>query len=138
MHTMDATNGGVLQAIEGILGKLYLPALRANTVTWGELSKSAKGGQLKNEFLNNVESFVSVLAGARESIEEKVTLAVSHSLFWLGGFAVKLTAMISIEEHPLLHSPRQRSIFWLKVDSKFSLAAKDCKNMSNNKTNNIL
>ena len=77
MQQMDASEGGVLYAIEKMLGQIYVPALKANKAGWGELANSAQGEQIKKQFLNNLETFVGVLAGARESLEEKVILDVS-------------------------------------------------------------
>ena len=74
---MDASEGGVLLAIEKMLGQIYIPALKANKAGWGELSNSSQGEHIKKQFLNNLESFVGVLAGARESLEEKVILEVT-------------------------------------------------------------
>lgn len=76
MQQLDANEGGVLYAIEKMLGQIYIPALKANKSGWGELAKSAKGEFLKKQFLNNLDSFVGALSGARESLEEKVILEV--------------------------------------------------------------
>ena len=77
MQQLDASEGGVLLAIEKMLGQIYIPALKANKGSWGELSKSARGEQVKKHFMNDLESFVNVLTSARESLEEKVILTVS-------------------------------------------------------------
>ena len=80
---MDATEGGVLLAIEKMLGQIYIPALKANKAGWGELGNSSQGEHVKKQFLNNLETFVGVLAGARESLEEKVILEVRVLYSWV-------------------------------------------------------
>lgn len=79
MQLMDASDGGVLKAIERMLSDIFIPALRANKTGWGELSKSQNGEELQKQFLNNLESFVGVLSGARESLDEKVILEVKQN-----------------------------------------------------------
>nr|XP_018671052.1 dynein heavy chain 5, axonemal isoform X3 [Ciona intestinalis] len=74
MQMMDATEGGVLSAIEKMLSQIYIPALKANKSGWGELAASSQGEEIRNQFLNGLDSFVGVLAGAQQSLEEKVLL----------------------------------------------------------------
>ena len=76
MQTMDASEDGVLKAIERMICQIYIPALRVNTAGWGELNTGNQGFQLKNSFLNGLESFANVLSGAQESLEQKVMLTV--------------------------------------------------------------
>ena len=78
MQMMDATEGGVLQAVEKMLAEVFIPALKANKAGWGELAKSQNGEEIRNKFLGNLESFVGVLSGARESLSEKVILEVKQ------------------------------------------------------------
>ncbi|XP_076818600.1 dynein axonemal heavy chain 5-like isoform X2 [Clavelina lepadiformis] len=80
MQQMDAREGGVLYAIEKMLGQIYIPALKANKSGWGELSKTPQGEVLKKQFLNGLESFVGVLSGSRESLGEKVMLQECHDI----------------------------------------------------------
>ena len=76
MQMMDAGDGGVLGAIQRMICQIYIPALKVNTNGWGELENNYQGDHLKNNFLNGLESFASVLTAAQESLEEKVMLMV--------------------------------------------------------------
>ena len=76
MQIMDASEGGVLKAIERMLCQIYIPALKVNTTGWGNLNKN-QTNLLKNVFINKIESFANMLNGANESLEQKVVLTVS-------------------------------------------------------------
>ena len=63
------SNGyGLLQAIEGLLSSVFIPSLRRLNNGWGDCYDR------RADFLNTLDSFVSVLVGAQESLNEKVTL----------------------------------------------------------------
>ncbi|XP_059149715.1 dynein axonemal heavy chain 5-like isoform X1 [Physella acuta] len=70
----QGTNGrGLLRAVESVLSGVFIPALKKLENGWDQLSNQ-EGGGIRNDFLNSLDSFVSVLVGAQESLEEKVTL----------------------------------------------------------------
>ena len=62
--TMDAsrkTNGhGLLSAVEDLLSTVFIPSLRKLDKGWGQLEKNP---QIKMDFLNTLDSFVSVIVG---------------------------------------------------------------------------
>ncbi|XP_056016925.1 dynein axonemal heavy chain 5-like isoform X3 [Ostrea edulis] len=70
----NGKNGsGLLHAVETLLSSIFIPALKNLDKGWGALG-TPSGEQVKQDFLNTLDSFVSVLVGAQESLEEKVTL----------------------------------------------------------------
>ncbi|XP_064611990.1 dynein axonemal heavy chain 5-like isoform X2 [Liolophura sinensis] len=77
--TILDTNGhgkngrGLLHAIENLMSSIFIPALKRLEKGWGELQTPA-GTPVRTDFLNCLDSFVSVLVGAQESLEDKVTL----------------------------------------------------------------
>ena len=65
--THSKNNGyGLLQAIEHILSSVFIPSLRRLNNGWGDVYDK------RADFLNTLDSFVSVLVGAQESLDEKV------------------------------------------------------------------
>ncbi|XP_052816057.1 dynein axonemal heavy chain 5-like isoform X6 [Mya arenaria] len=77
--TILDTNGhgkngaGLLSAVEHLLSSIFIPALKSLDKGWGALE--SKGAvQTRIDFLNTLDSFVSVLVGAQESLNEKVQL----------------------------------------------------------------
>ena len=54
---------GLLHAIEGLLSTVFIPSLRHLNKGWGALDSQAGGTQTKTDFLNTLDSFVSVLVG---------------------------------------------------------------------------
>ncbi|XP_052229952.1 dynein axonemal heavy chain 5-like isoform X5 [Dreissena polymorpha] len=77
--TILDTNGhgkngaGLLYAVEHLLSSIFIPALKSLDKGWGALE--SKGAiQTRLDFLNTLDSFVSVLVGAQESLNEKVQL----------------------------------------------------------------
>uniref|UniRef100_A0A4W6ER03 Dynein axonemal heavy chain 5 n=1 Tax=Lates calcarifer TaxID=8187 RepID=A0A4W6ER03_LATCA len=75
---LDTTEGGLLKSVEQLLSDIFIPTLRKMNHGWGELA-SPQAQAVKQEFISSLESFVSVLAGAQESLQEKV-LAESDQL----------------------------------------------------------
>ncbi|XP_052714224.1 dynein axonemal heavy chain 5-like isoform X2 [Crassostrea angulata] len=70
----NGKNGsGLLHAVETLLSSIFIPALKNLDKGWGALG-TPSGEQVRQDFLNTLDSFVSVLVGAQESLEEKVTL----------------------------------------------------------------
>ncbi|XP_022609362.1 dynein heavy chain 5, axonemal [Seriola dumerili] len=72
-NMLDTTEGGLLKSVEQLLSDIFIPTLTKMNHGWGELA-SPQAQAVKQEFISSLESFVSVLAGAQESLQEKVTL----------------------------------------------------------------
>jgi dynein heavy chain len=71
---LESQNGdGLLGAMESLLSAIYVPAL-SQLSSWGELS-SKDGQLLRADFLSKLDSFVTVLSGARQSLSDTVTLS---------------------------------------------------------------
>ncbi|XP_071824188.1 dynein axonemal heavy chain 5-like [Apostichopus japonicus] len=73
LSRLDATENGILQAVEQYLNGIMIPFLKRNNNYWGELSGKAHD-QTREDFLNNLESFVAILGSAQESLGERVEL----------------------------------------------------------------
>ncbi|XP_060937369.1 dynein axonemal heavy chain 5 isoform X1 [Limanda limanda] len=70
---LDSKEGGPLHSVEQLLSNIIVPTLKTMSHGWGSLT-STQGQGVKQEFIGSLENFVSVLAGAQESLHEKVTL----------------------------------------------------------------
>uniref|UniRef100_A0A668T4J6 AAA+ ATPase domain-containing protein n=1 Tax=Oreochromis aureus TaxID=47969 RepID=A0A668T4J6_OREAU len=57
--------------VEQLLSEIFIPTLRKMNHGWGE-GTSPQTLAVKQDFISSLESFVSVLAGAQESLQEKV------------------------------------------------------------------
>uniref|UniRef100_A0A3B4ZWX5 Dynein axonemal heavy chain 5 n=1 Tax=Stegastes partitus TaxID=144197 RepID=A0A3B4ZWX5_9TELE len=68
-NMLDTTEVGLLKSVEQLLSEIFIPTLRKMNHGWGEL---AQAPAVKDDFISSLESFVSVLAGAQESLQEKV------------------------------------------------------------------
>lgn len=68
---LDTTEGGLLKSVEQLLSEIFIPTLRKMNHGWGELD-SPQAQSVKQDFISSLEGFVSVLAGAQESLQEKV------------------------------------------------------------------
>lgn len=72
MDSNSAANGnGLLNAIQSLLTSVYIPSLRKMNKGWGHLDTQF---QKRNDFLNTLDGFVSVLDGAQDTLEDKVQL----------------------------------------------------------------
>uniref|UniRef100_A0A1I8HIQ5 DHC_N1 domain-containing protein n=2 Tax=Macrostomum lignano TaxID=282301 RepID=A0A1I8HIQ5_9PLAT len=77
---MDASDGRLLEALEGYLASIVLPGL-ANLTDWGgQLSASAPGGSTSgkakiDEYLNALQRLLESLAGARASMQNQILLS---------------------------------------------------------------
>ena len=61
LDTSSKKNGhGLLNAVESILSTVFVPSLRKLEKGWGALD-SPPGAQTKTDFLNSLDSFISVL-----------------------------------------------------------------------------
>ncbi|XP_047189213.1 dynein axonemal heavy chain 5 isoform X3 [Scophthalmus maximus] len=72
-NMLDTTQVGLLKSVEQLLSDIFIPTLAKMNHGWGELA-SPQARAVKQEFISSLESFVSVLAGAQESLKERVTL----------------------------------------------------------------
>ncbi|XP_052345672.1 dynein axonemal heavy chain 5-like [Oncorhynchus keta] len=72
---LDTTEVGLLKSVEQLLSEIFIPSLKKMDHGWGELA-SPQAQSVKQNFLSSLDSFVSVLAGAQESLQEKVNLKV--------------------------------------------------------------
>ncbi|XP_032373614.1 dynein heavy chain 5, axonemal isoform X2 [Etheostoma spectabile] len=72
-NMLDTTEVGLLKSVEQLLSEIFIPTLSKMNHGWGELA-TPQAQAVKQEFISALESFVSVLAGAQESLQEKVTL----------------------------------------------------------------
>ncbi|XP_070767347.1 dynein axonemal heavy chain 5 isoform X1 [Enoplosus armatus] len=72
-NMLDTTEVGLLKSVEQLLSEIFIPTLRKMNHGWGELA-SPQAQAVKQDFISSLESFVSVLTGAQESLQEKVTL----------------------------------------------------------------
>lgn len=69
---LDTTGVGLLKSMEQLLSEIFIPTLRKMNHGWGELA-SPQAQAVKQDFISSLDSFVSVLAGAQESLQEKVS-----------------------------------------------------------------
>lgn len=69
---LDTTEGGLLKSVEQLLSEIFIPTLRKMNHGWGELD-SPQAQSVKQDFVSSLENFVSVLVGAQESLQEKVS-----------------------------------------------------------------
>uniref|UniRef100_A0A8C5EBC4 AAA+ ATPase domain-containing protein n=1 Tax=Gouania willdenowi TaxID=441366 RepID=A0A8C5EBC4_GOUWI len=72
-NMLDTTEVGLLKSVEQLLSEIFIPTLRKMNHGWGEMS-SPQAQTVKQDFISSLENFVSVLTGAQESLQEKVTL----------------------------------------------------------------
>lgn len=70
-NMLDTTQVGLLKSVEQLLSDIFIPTLAKMNHGWGELA-SPQARAVKQEFISSLESFVSVLAGAQESLKERV------------------------------------------------------------------
>ncbi len=75
---IDTRDTGLLHASERLLSNIFLPAL-AKTGSWGELS-TKHGQQIRQEFINQLQNFVSVLIAAQDSLDDTVVLKECETL----------------------------------------------------------
>ncbi|XP_049585235.1 dynein axonemal heavy chain 5 [Syngnathus scovelli] len=72
-NMLDTSEGGLLKSVDQLLSEVFIPTLTKMNHGWGELA-SPQAQAVKQDFISSLENFVSVLAGAQESLQEKVTL----------------------------------------------------------------
>ncbi|KAL6108919.1 dnah5 [Pungitius sinensis] len=72
-NMLDTTEVGLLKSVEQLLSEIFIPTLSKMNHGWGE-PDGPHAQTVKQDFISSLESFVSVLTGAQESLQEKVTL----------------------------------------------------------------
>ncbi|XP_046898543.1 dynein axonemal heavy chain 5 isoform X2 [Hypomesus transpacificus] len=72
-NMLDTREVGLLRSVEQLLSEVFIPTLRKMTQGWGE-PESPQARAVKHDFISSLDNFVSVLAGAQESLQEKVNL----------------------------------------------------------------
>ena len=78
-NILDTTEGGLLKSVEQLLSEVFIPTLKKMNHGWGEVA-SPQAQSVKHDFISSLENFVNVLAGAQESLQEKVS-RMSHREF---------------------------------------------------------
>lgn len=74
---LDTREGGLLKSVEQLLSDIFIPTLRKMNHGWGDAATSQA---VKQDFISSLEGFVSVLAGAQESLQERVKTSSEKSL----------------------------------------------------------
>ncbi|XP_076826555.1 dynein axonemal heavy chain 5 isoform X2 [Brachyhypopomus gauderio] len=72
-NMLDTAGVGLLKSVQQLLGEIFIPTLKKTSHGWGEMT-SPQAQNVKQDFISSLENFVAVLAGAQESLEEKVNL----------------------------------------------------------------
>uniref|UniRef100_W5KJG3 Dynein axonemal heavy chain 5 n=1 Tax=Astyanax mexicanus TaxID=7994 RepID=W5KJG3_ASTMX len=134
---MDTTGVGLLKSTEQLLSEVFIPTLRNMNHGWGELA-SPQAQTVKQDFISSLESFVSVLAGAQESLEEKVTHLNTHHTHthahlhtYIRSISIQLCEFHGVAEQVLAESdqlrkegddlgPRAELDHWKKRMSRFN------------------
>lgn len=70
-NMLDTREGGLLKSVEQLLSEIFIPTLRKMNHGWGDTATS-QAQAVKQDFISSLEGFVSVLAGAQESLQERV------------------------------------------------------------------
>ena len=77
---LDTTEVGLLKSVEQLLSEIFIPTLSKMNHGWGELA-SPQAQAVKQDFISSLENFVSILAGAQESLQEKVRNRLNNNTF---------------------------------------------------------
>lgn len=78
---LDMAEMGLLKSVEQLLSEVLVPMLRKINHGWGDAG-SPQAQAVKQDFISSLENFVCVLAGAQESLHEKVTHILSIKVMW--------------------------------------------------------
>ncbi|XP_076808265.1 dynein axonemal heavy chain 5-like [Clavelina lepadiformis] len=71
---IDAREGGLLKGIEELLGRVMVPALKAQT-DWGQLTANGGNNQQQiDDFIESIEKFVGTLSVARSNMSDRFEL----------------------------------------------------------------
>ncbi|KAM4704637.1 dynein axonemal heavy chain 5 [Rhinophrynus dorsalis] len=98
-NMLDTSGNSLLKSVESLLSDIFIPALKTMDNGWGDLVDPQQAGSVRQDFLSSLESFVDVLAGAQQSLMEKVNLekCETYDLRTLRGPADYLTVANSSE-----------------------------------------
>ena len=108
---IDAKNSGIISAIKGVLSDLYIPVVSQSS-NWGDLSDK-ESLPSRNKFLSSLETFVEVLSGAQDSLEEAVTLEECISID-LSKFYSPSTYSIATNSTEMLEAIEAQALVWIK------------------------
>ena len=99
---LESHNGdGLLGAVENILVSIFIPALTKQT-NWGNLSNK-HGESVRADLMSKLDSFVSVLSNARQSLSDTVNLSpcqqvnVASLTSTPGGFLIAANSQETVE-----------------------------------------
>ncbi|XP_038626369.1 dynein heavy chain 5, axonemal [Tachyglossus aculeatus] len=73
-NMLDAVDGGLLSSVQHLLSEIFIPAVKTLNGGWGELAGLQQAATIQQDLLGSLESFVTVLRGAQQSLKEKVNL----------------------------------------------------------------
>ena len=108
---IDAKNRNIICAIKDILSNLYIPVVSQSS-NWGDLS-GKEALPSRNKFLGSLETFVEVLSGAQDSLEEAVTLDECTSID-LSKFYSPSTYSIATNSTEMLETIEAQALVWIK------------------------
>ena len=108
---IDAKNSSIICAVKAALSDLYIPAV-SHSSNWGDLSgKESQPSRAK--FLGSLETFVEVLGGAQDSLEEAITLEECTSID-LSKFFSPSTYSIATNSTEMLEAIEAQALVWVK------------------------
>ena len=108
---IDAKNSGIICAVRAVLSDLYIPAVSKSS-NWGDLSNK-ESIPSRTKFLSSLETFVEVLGGAQDSLEEAVTLEECVSID-LSKFYSPSTYSIATNSMEMLEAIEAQALVWIK------------------------
>ncbi|XP_065523675.1 dynein axonemal heavy chain 5 [Lathamus discolor] len=73
-NMMNVGRDGLLKSVEQLISEIFIPALQTMDHGWVELTEPKLASTVKQNFLNSLEVFVSVLSGTQQSLLEKINL----------------------------------------------------------------
>ncbi len=108
---IDAKQAGILNAIKFVLADLYIPAV-SKASDWGELS-GRESLPSKTKFLTSLESFVEVLNGAQDSLEDAVSLSPCEDVD-LSKFSSPSSYSAAATSSDFLEAVERQAMIWMK------------------------
>lgn len=121
---IDAKNNGIISAIRSVLSDLYIPAVSKSS-SWGGLSDQESLSS-RNKFLNSLDTFVEVLGGAQDSLEEAITLQECTSID-LSRFYSPSTYSIATNSMEMLEAVETQASVWIKqIEQVWFLFSHQC------------
>jgi len=108
---IDAKNNSIICAIKSVLSDLYIPVVSQSS-NWGDLS-GKESLTSRTKFLSSLETFVEVLSGAQDSLEEAVTLEECTTID-LSKFYSPSTYSIATSSTEMLETIEAQALVWIK------------------------